>query len=718
MEYKGKAIQCSNLDNNLVELIFDSQGESVNKFDQNSLEELREVVTQLAADKSVSGLLVTSAKGVFIVGADITQFLKGFQVPQDELVQWVKDSQKVFSDLEKLDFPSVCAINGYALGGGFEFGLACTYRVASTKAKVGLPEVKLGLLPGFGGTSRLPRLVGADNALEWIAGGTENSPEKALEIGAVDAVVEHDILRDAALDLLNRAVSGELDWQAKRAEKQLPLKLNENESLMAFETARAFIAGKVGPNYPAPLTIVGVMQASARFSLEGALEIEAEGFAELAKSPEATALIGLFLGDQLLKKKAKSSTKIAEPVNRAAVIGAGIMGGGVAYQSSYKGIPIAMKDIVQSQLDLGMSEATKIMHKQVERGRMKADKMAQVLIGITPTLSYENLADADLIVEAVVEKESVKKVVLAQTESMISEKAILVSNTSTISISKLAQGLKRPEQFCGMHFFNPVHRMPLVEVIRGEKSSESTIAATVAYASAMGKSPIVVNDCPGFLVNRVLFPYLAGFAGLVNDGVDFERIDKMMEKFGWPMGPAFLLDVVGIDTAFHAGGVMAEGFPDRMSQDVPTIISKMYEKKWYGQKNENGFYIHSKDKKGRPKKEATPGVADFLQDLGVGSDDSISDAEIIDRMMVPMLMESSRCLEDNIVETPMEVDMGLIYGLGFPPFRGGIFRWADNVGLNEIIQRAEKHNGLGKVYEPTEQIRKKAQEGQLFHPVK
>ena len=718
MEYKGKAIQCSNLNNNLVELIFDSQGESVNKFDQNSLEELREVVTQLAADKSVSGLLVTSAKGVFIVGADITQFLKGFQVPQDELVQWVKDSQKVFSDLEKLDFPSVCAINGYALGGGFEFGLACTYRVASTKAKVGLPEVKLGLLPGFGGTSRLPRLVGADNALEWIAGGTENSPEKALEIGAVDAVVEHDILRDAALDLLNRAVSGELDWQAKRAEKQLPLKLNENESLMAFETARAFIAGKVGPNYPAPLTIVGVMQASARFSLEGALEIEAEGFAELAKSPEATALIGLFLGDQLLKKKAKSSTKIAEPVNRAAVIGAGIMGGGVAYQSSYKGIPIAMKDIVQSQLDLGMSEATKIMHKQVERGRMKADKMAQVLIGITPTLSYENLADADLIVEAVVEKESVKKVVLAQTESMISEKAILVSNTSTISISKLAQGLKRPEQFCGMHFFNPVHRMPLVEVIRGEKSSESTIAATVAYASAMGKSPIVVNDCPGFLVNRVLFPYLAGFAGLVNDGVDFERIDKMMEKFGWPMGPAFLLDVVGIDTAFHAGGVMAEGFPDRMSQDVPTIISKMYEKKWYGQKNENGFYIHSKDKKGRPKKEATPGVADFLQDLGVGSDDSISDAEIIDRMMLPMLMESSRCLEDNIVETPMEVDMGLIYGLGFPPFRGGIFRWADNVGLNEIIKRAEKHNGLGKVYEPTEQIRKKAQEGQLFHPVK
>ena len=717
MEYKGQAIQCRTLENNIVELIFDAQGESVNKFDQSSLAELREVVKLLETDKSVSGLLVTSGKDVFIVGADINEFLKGFQAPQDELVQWVRDAQQVFVDLENLKYPSVCAINGYALGGGFEFGLACTYRVASTKAKVGLPEVKLGLLPGFGGTSRLPRLVGADNALEWIAGGTENTPEKAQEIGAVDAVVEPDILRAAALDLLARASSGELDWQAKRKEKKEALKLNENETMMTFETARAFIARKAGPNYPAPLTIVGVMQAGARFHLDGALEIEAEGFAELAKSQEASALIGLFLGDQLLKKKAKSSKKMAGPVNRAAVLGAGIMGGGVAYQSSYKGIPIAMKDIAQSQLDLGMREATIIMQKRVDRGRMEPKEMAEVLTGITPTLSYENLADADLIVEAVVEKESVKKIVLAETEDIIRENAILTSNTSTISISKLAKDLKRPKQFCGMHFFNPVHRMPLVEVIRGEKSSESTIATTVAYAAAMGKSPIVVNDCPGFLINRVLFPYFAGFSGLINDGVGFEHIDKVMEKFGWPMGPAFLLDVVGIDTAFHAGGVMAEGFPDRMSQDVQTIISKMFEQEWFGQKNEKGFYIHTKDKKGKPKKEANPKIDDFLRYLDVGSGEGISDEDIIYRMMLPMLMESSRCLEDKIVQTPVEVDMGVIYGLGFPPFRGGIFRWADSVGLSDLLQSAEKHRSLGKVYEPTEQIKKMAKDGMLFHPI-
>ena len=717
MEYKGQAIQCRTLENNIVELIFDAQGESVNKFDQSSLAELREVVKLLETDKSASGLLVTSGKDVFIVGADINEFLKGFQAPQDELVQWVRDAQQVFVDLENLKYPSVCAINGYALGGGFEFGLACTYRVASTKAKVGLPEVKLGLLPGFGGTSRLPRLVGADNALEWIAGGTENTPEKAQEIGAVDAVVEPDILREAALDLLARASSGELDWQAKRKEKKEALKLNENETMMTFETARAFIARKAGPNYPAPLTIVGVMQAGARFHLDGALEIEAEGFAELAKYQESSALIGLFLGDQLLKKKAKSSKKMAEPVNRAAVLGAGIMGGGVAYQSSYKGIPIAMKDIAQSQLDLGMREATTIMQKRVDRGRMESQKMAEVLTGITPTLSYKNLADADLIVEAVVEKESVKKTVLAETEDIIRENAILTSNTSTISISKLAKDLKRPQQFCGMHFFNPVHRMPLVEVIRGEKSSDSTIAATVAYAAAMGKSPIVVNDCPGFLINRVLFPYFAGFSGLINDGVGFEHIDKVMEKFGWPMGPAFLLDVVGIDTVFHAGGVMAEGFPDRMSQDVQTIISKMFEQEWFGQKNEKGFYIHTKDKKGNPKKEANPEIDDFLRYLEVGSGEGISDEDIIDRMMLPMLMESSRCLEDKIVQTPVEVDMGVIYGLGFPPFRGGIFRWADSVGLSDLLQSAEKRRSLGKVYEPTEQIKKMAKDGMLFHPI-
>jgi len=408
MKYEGQAIKCRNLEGNIVELKFDSLNESVNKFDQNSIEELREVIYKLSADKSVKGLLVSSGKETFVVGADINEFLKGFQLPQDELVKWVKSGQKVFLDLENLEIPSVCAINGSALGGGFEFGLACSYRVVSNKAKVGLPEVKLGILPGLGGSSRLPRMVGVDSALEWIAGGAENEPYKALEIGAIDAVVDHEILHDAALEILNKAISGELNWKAKRSEKKQPIKLNVNESMMAFETARAFIIGKVGLNYPAPLATVGVIQAGASLSLEEALDIEAEGFAELAKSSEAAALIGLFLGDQLLKKKAKISSEIAGSISRAAVLGAGIMGGGIAHQSASKGIPIVMKDILQSQLDLGMDEATTIMEKRVERGRLKVGEMAKILTRITPTLSYENISDADLVVEAVVENESIK----------------------------------------------------------------------------------------------------------------------------------------------------------------------------------------------------------------------------------------------------------------------------------------------------------------------
>ncbi len=717
MNYKGQALQCHTLENNILELKFDSHDESVNKFDKNSLKELDEVVKMLEKDNSAKGLLITSGKDSFIVGADINQFLETFQEPLDILVQWVKDGQKVFSNLENLNIPSVCAINGFALGGGFELCLACTYRVASKEAKVGFPEVKLGLLPGFGGTSRLPRLIGADNAIEWTSGGKENKPDNALKVGAIDSVVEHEILKDACLDMLAKSIRGELDWKKKRKEKQQPLMLNENEAMMTFETARAFITGKVGPNYPAPLTIVGVMQAGANLSLEEALAIEAEGFAELAKSPEATSLIGLFLGDQLLKKKAKSSKKISILTNRSAVLGAGIMGGGIAYQSAYKGIPIAMKDISQSQLELGMKEAAKIMQKRIDRGQMKLERMTNILTDITPTLSYENIAQADLVVEAVVEMESVKKTVLSETESVIKENAILASNTSTISITKLAKELIRPEQFCGMHFFNPVHRMPLVEVIRGEKSSDTTIASVVAFATAMGKSPIVVNDCPGFLVNRLLFPYFEGFTGLVSEGVSYENIDKVMEKFGWPMGPAFLLDVVGIDTAFHAGSVMADGYPERMGRDNSTIITKMFEQEWFGKKNEKGFYIHSKDKKGRPKKDVNPKTKNFIHTLSESSGNDICEEDIIYRMMLPMLMESSRCLEDNIVQTPMEVDMGLIYGLGFPPFRGGIFRWADSSGLDELLKRAEDLTSFGKIYEPTEQIRKMVNDGQIFHQI-
>ncbi|MFZ2491944.1 MAG: fatty acid oxidation complex subunit alpha FadB [Thermoanaerobaculia bacterium] len=716
MKFEGQSIQCSMLQDGIVELKFDLQGDSVNKFNKATLAELGEAVGLIKAEPGVKGLIATSGKDAFIVGADVTEFTGYFKQTEDQLVAWIMEVHKLFSTIEDFDFPTVTAINGFALGGGLEFALTTSYRVMATTAKIGFPETKLGIFPGWGGTVRMSRVAGADNAIEWIAGGEQYDADTALKTGMVDAVVAPEKLREAALNLLGQAIDGKRDWKARRLEKVSPLKLNPTETMMVFEVSKGFVAGKAGPNYPSPVAAITAMQQGAGRGREDALKIEAMAFAKMAKTPTAANLVTIFLGDQFVGKVAKKMAKTAGKVESAAVLGAGIMGGGIAYQSASKRVPIVMKDINEKAIDLGLAEAQKLLAKRVERGKMTADGMAEVLTRIRPSLSFGDFKGVDLVVEAVVENEKVKKSVLAEVEDHVKEDAILASNTSTISITRLAEGLKRPENFCGMHFFNPVHRMPLVEVIRGAKSGERAVATTVSYALAMGKTPIVVNDCPGFLVNRVLFPYFAGFIKLVNEGVDFLKIDKVMEKFGWPMGPGYLLDVVGIDTAHHANAVMAASFPDRMASAEKTAIDAMFELQRFGQKNGKGFYTYVPDKKGVPKKTVDPEAQGILKPL-VTADNaaSITDQDIIDRMMLPLIIECSRCLEDKIVNTPVEVDIALIYGLGFPPFRGGPFRYADTVGLKALNEKAAKFASLGKLYEPTAQMLKLAETGSTFH---
>ncbi|MDP3845473.1 MAG: fatty acid oxidation complex subunit alpha FadB [Pseudomonas sp.] len=713
MIYEGKAITVKALESGIVELNFDLKGESVNKFNRLTLTDLRQAVDAIKADGSIKGVVVSSGKDVFIVGADIAEFVDSFKLPEEELVAGNLEANKIFSDFEDLGVPTVVAINGIALGGGFEMCLAADYRVMSEKAVIGLPEVKLGIYPGFGGTVRLPRVIGTDNAIEWIASGKENKADAALKVGAVDAVVAPAKLLEAALDLVKRAISGELDFMAKRQPKLEKIKLNAIEQMMAFETAKGFVAGQAGPNYPAPVEAIKTIQKAANLGRDKALEVEAAGFVKLAKTSVAASLIGLFLNDQELKKKAKDYDAIAKEVKLAAVLGAGIMGGGIAYQSASKGTPIMMKDIREEGIQLGLNEASKLLSGRVAKGRLTADKMAQALNAIRPTMSYGDFGNVDIVVEAVVENPKVKQIVLAEVEGYVREDAILTSNTSTISISLLAQALKRPENFCGMHFFNPVHMMPLVEVIRGEKSSEVAVATTVAYAKKMGKTPVVVNDCPGFLVNRVLFPYFGGFAKLVSAGVDFVRIDKVMEKFGWPMGPAYLMDVVGIDTGHHGRDVMAEGFPDRMKDDRRSAVDALYEADRLGQKNGKGFYAYEMDKRGKQVKVADPVALEVLKPV-IYEQREVTDEDIINWMMIPLCLETIRCLEDGIVDTAAEADMGLIYGIGFPPFRGGALRYVDSIGVAEFVALADKYADLGALYFPTEKLREMAKNGQKF----
>lgn len=715
MIYQGKSIQVSRLDGDIVKFHFNNENESVNKFDQATNAEFKEVVIALENDSTIKGAIVTSGKKVFIAGADITEFVSYFKRPQDELETWLLDINDTFNRFEDLPFPKVCAINGAALGGGCEMTLVCEYRIMGQSGQVGFPETKLGIFPGFGGSVRAPRIIGVDNALELIATGNSLRPADALKVGLVDAVVADDILEQSAIDLVHKCISGEIDWQAKRAEKLESVKLNKTEQAMAFNSAKGVIFAKANPkHYPSIALALDAVERHANLGRDEAIKIEATNFAKSAKTPQAAALVGVFLNDQLVKKRAKDQSKSAHDIDEMAVLGAGIMGGGIAYQSAVKGLPIIMKDIKAEQLDLGMNEASKLLSKEVERGKISTAKMGETLSKIRPTLNYGDFATPDIVIEAVVENEKIKKSVLAETESLIKDTAILASNTSTISITELAKSLKRPENFVGMHFFNPVHRMPLVEIIRGEKTSDEAVATTVTLAQKMGKTPIVVNDCAGFLVNRVLFPYFGAFDLLIKHGADFVKIDKVMEKFGWPMGPAYLLDVVGIDTGVHASSVMANAFPERMNPDYKSATTVMFENNRLGQKNGAGFYKYELDKKGKPKKSVDTTTYELLKAVQDGNAD-FDEQEIIDRLMVAFCTETVRCLEDSIVASAGEADMAMLMGLGFPPFRGGPCRYIDQVGVKEFVALCDKYAHLGKAYEAPQMLRDMAERGESFY---
>lgn len=714
MIFEGKSLSVNLLQDGMAELVFDAEG-SVNKFDQHTVQELSDAIEALKGNSAVQGLLVRSAKKVFIVGADITEFTAMFASPEAEILSWVAKTSQVFDRFEDLPFPTIAAVSGYALGGGCEMILACDLRVADQTAAIGLPEVKLGLMPGFGGTVRLPRLIGADNALEWMTTGKDRKAAKALSEGAIDAVVNGENLIVAATQMLRSAMKGELDWQSRRTEKKAPLQLPPNESMMSFSTAAAMVAAKAGQHYPAPHMMVETVKNAAGLDRDGALKLENQGFAKLAKTSAAAAQVGIFLADQLVKSKGKKQAKTAtKAIETMAVLGAGIMGGGIAYQSAVKGIPTVMKDINTEALDLGLSEAAKILGKGMQRGKVDASKMAATLNSIIPTLDYSAIQHADMVIEAVVENPKVKSIVLKETEATVAKDAIICSNTSTISIDRLADSLEQPERFCGMHFFNPVHKMPLVEVIRGAKTSDQTISSVVAATLKMGKTPIVVNDCPGFFVNRVLFPYFAGFSKILLDGADFVAVDKVMHKvFGWPMGPAYLCDVVGMDTSVHAAGVMAEGFPERMQLINNDPINVLYNAGRYGQKNDKGFYNYGTDKRGRPTKvpadEAYALFADHVAERKEFDND-----DIIARLMIPMINETVRCLEEGIVASAAEADMALLYGVGFPPFRGGVFRYLETLGLANYVALADKYTHLGALYQVTDGLRQMAADGKSY----
>ncbi|MDD5177643.1 MAG: 3-hydroxyacyl-CoA dehydrogenase NAD-binding domain-containing protein [Sterolibacterium sp.] len=708
--YDGPCVHLLALKDGVVELCFDRRDDAVNKLDGPALADLAAAVGILGNRPDVRGLLISSGKEGFLAGADIGQLLPKLNRSDDEIAALLRVGVEAFTALADLNMPSVTAINGFAMGGGLETALSSDYRVLSTSAQIGLPEVGLGIIPGMSGTARLPRLTGSKVALDWIVGARSYKAEAALQSGVVDAVAGPTQLRDEALALLQRAMAGQLDWRARRAQCQGPFALDQEALARARQQA-----ARAGVHLPAARIAVELLEAAAGVGFQEALDLELKAFLRAARTPAAGALMIQFLNNQQLRKGSRSLAKSARPVKRAAVLGAGIMGGGIACSSALSGVPILMKDIAQSALESGQEEARKLLAKQVASGRLTQDKATAMLASITPTLEMNGFDDVDLVIEAVIEKMAIKHQLLTEVEAKVRPGTVLASNTSSLSIGEMAEVLQRPGDFVGMHFFNPVPLMPLVEIIRGPKSSQEAIATAVSYVLTLGKVPLVAKDCPGFLVNRLLAAYLFGFMQIIHDGADFAVVDRAMEAFGWPMGPAYLQDVVGIDTLDKALAGIAAGYP-RMRLQFETALQFMARLGRYGQKNGLGFYRYETDPAGKPKRSADPEVYRLLAQIQPSQGVSFSDEQIVERLMMPMVIEAALCLDEQVADGAAEIDAAMLLGAGFPRHLGGPLWYADRIGLGELVKRCERYLAQGGLYVPGEGLRDRAAKGGCFYP--
>ncbi len=675
------------------------------------LGELEEMVAKLKTRKELHGLIFRSGKpGMFIAGADLREL---GSAPQDADMarKLVKRGHDLIASIEALPYPTVAAIEGACMGGGLELALGFDYRLASThpKTEIGLPETKIGLIPGWGGTQRLTRLIGPSLAAEMICSGEAKKAENARQIGIVFDAVPPERLQDEAVRVLHDARKSE-DWKAIRKRKQQPVGLTEEQQSFTFAVARAQVMAKTGGQYPAPLAALEAIAKGCNRTLDEGLKVEMEQFVKLVGSPISRNLIAVFFMTQRLQKDTGVRAADVQPKNvqQVGVLGAGIMGAGIAAAHVRRGIPALLIDTVPAALEKGVGNITKSLQGRVEIGRMSAAEAAGALARLSTGMTLSALGDRDVVIEAIIENEEAKVNTYRQVQKVLRPDAILASNTSTISITRMAKSVERPEQFAGMHFFNPVDRMQLVEVIRGDKTSDETVVALVALAKRIGKTPIVVRDCPGFLVNRILFPYLNESLVLLQEGANPRAIDKAATAFGMPMGPITLNDLVGLDTSLYAGRVINTAFADRAA---PTrILDELVKAGRLGQKSGAGFYSYAKGSRGVDD----PAFEAILAKCRTGQR-QINNEEITDRLFLPMLTEASRVLSEGIVREPGDVDMGLILGIGFPPFRGGILRWADSLGMGKVLEKLKAHEQLGTRFQPTEQMRKLAAEGKGFY---
>ena len=694
-------------------LSFDLPGKGANILSRQVLGELAALLDQVQPRNDLAGLVIMSGKpGTFIAGADIREFVASLGAPKSEVIAMCRRGQELFQRLSQGPYVTIAAIDGICVGGGAELAVWCDRRILSTtpKTEIGFPEVKLGLYPGWGGTVRMPRLIGLANALEMITVGESVAAPAAQALGLACDVVPPERLLEASIALIRmEQQSGQ--YLRDRAAAERAIDVNPTELGFLAATAAAMIQQETKGHYPAPAAALDLMLDTCQLPAAQALEREAAGMAQLFGSPVNAALINVFfLTDRNKRDPGLERAIEAKPIATLGVVGSGIMGSGIAGAALRSEFPVALTDSNAESLRRGAKQAL----EEAAYSRAKKGPDLQQTLKLAPLLSIthreEEIAACDLVVEAILEKEDAKKELFARLEPLLKPTAILASNTSTIQVTRLAQGLQRPEQFCGLHFFNPVRRMKLIEVIRGKETSDATIAAAVTFAKRFGKSPIVVNDGPGFLVNRLLFPYLNEAIELLYEGASMKEIDRAATAFGMPMGPIALYDMVGLDTALYAGKVMYQAFPDRtvVSPLVPALVKQGR----LGQKSGRGFFAYD-NKKGTATDDP---VAEKLIASYRRNERKHSREELTQRLFLPMLLEATRMLEEKIVRDVRDVDLGLIFGLGFPPFKGGLLYWADTLGAAKIVEMLKPFEALGSRFQPTPMLRDMAASGRAFYP--
>jgi 3-hydroxyacyl-CoA dehydrogenase / enoyl-CoA hydratase / 3-hydroxybutyryl-CoA epimerase len=671
------------IDNGICVLTFDRPESGANIFDEATMRDLAGHLDAIEKDNSLGGLIITSAKkSIFVAGADLKTLLK--QAQTGELRAFIAEGQRVFNRLAALKIPTVAAIHGATAGGGYEVALACDWRIATDEpaTKIGLPETGLGLVPAWGGTTRLPRLIGAEKAAEVITKGKLYSAKEARELGLVDELAP----RDQLVDLAKKKI------QSGKPKRTAPPKINKE------------IPAPRSSGNDAPRRALEIINKAA--PLDESLRMELDAIVDLGETEATQNLIrNFFLADKY-KKGAP-----AEKIVHAAVIGAGVMGSGIAQWLSARGVAVILRDVSREFVDRGLANIDKTYADAVKRGIMSEEKAKEGRARIICTTAHVELRDVEIVIEAASEKIDIKKEIFRELAAN-APKAILATNTSALSISELGEESGWPERVVGLHFFNPVSRMKLIEVVVGKKTSEETRDRALAFARQVGKLPVLVRDKPGFLVNRVLFPYLLDAAELFEAGVDAEKIDNALLQWGMPMGPLRLIDEIGVDVSVDIAATLERAYGRR--DRAPEILRQMLSAKLLGRKSGAGFYKYE-GKAQLPNESLTQwrkgGAKEDVDPAAV----ALAEEALTNRLVLLMVNEAARCVEEGVVDSPQDADYGMHLGTGFPAHRGGPLRFADHFGPKRAVEELEKLAQTDEKFVPCELLKTHAENGTKFY---